>query len=194
MKQSLFLYLCCRPVTEHLTSTCTDVGSAPGTDSQKQNNSPPRPQPKPFFHINPRSLAHFKATSDLFNSLAGCVLLTFYNLDLSLCPWLSSRSLQGSICCPCASLGQWKTKQCTWRIYSQFFVYSFNMVTGSWMCFFVVLVFWIFLFYLFFKGKKRNLSSSKRKKSDHVGKLEEYLLSSWELFARRYLGLENQSF
>lgn len=47
-----------------------------------------------------------------------------------------------------------------------------------------------FFVLFFFKGKK----SSKRKKSDHVGKLEEYLLSSCELFARRYLGLENQSF
>lgn len=56
---------------------------------------------------------------------------------------------------------------------------------------FCCFVFLDFLFYLFFKGKKRNLfSSNKRKKSDYVAKLEEYLLSSCGLFARRYLGLE----
>lgn len=127
---------------------------------------PPLLQPKPFFHINPRSLVHFKATSDLFNSLAGCVLLTFYNLDLSLCPWLSSRSLQGQICCPCASLGQWKTKQCTWQFYSQFFVYSFNMVTGSWMCFFVVLGFFLGFFVLFiFLREKKETSLLVRERS-----------------------------
>lgn len=59
------------------------------------------------------------------------------------------------------------------------------------MCFFVVLFFWIFCFIYFLRGKKRNLfSSNKRKKSDYVAKLEEYLLSSCGLFARRYLGLE----
>lgn len=104
MKQSFFLYQCCRPVTEHLTSTCTDVGSVTGTQSKKQKSTKqnssaklPAPNPaegKPFLRINPRSVAHFKATSDLFNSSAGCVLLTFYNIVVSLCPWLSSRSLQ----------------------------------------------------------------------------------------------------
>jgi hypothetical protein len=50
--------------------------------TKQQHQAPPAPQtpkPKLFFHFNPRSVAHVEVSSDLFNSSACCVLLTFDN-------------------------------------------------------------------------------------------------------------------
>lgn len=69
------------------------------------------------------------------------------------------------------------------------------MITVSRMCFFVVLFFEFLFVLIYFLREKRNLfSASKRKKSDHVAKLEEYLLSSCGFFCKEILGLGNQSF